>query len=106
LFKEFKDQVECQWNDFKASTSNDFVDYDKDLNTPATIDYDKGQVEVEVIVEDKPSLMNKKNVDVIGRTKLQKKFNDILKARDGGNHLLVEGQLTNGNVDIITGKTV
>ncbi|MBI88743.1 MAG: hypothetical protein CMG60_01540 [Candidatus Marinimicrobia bacterium] len=49
-FKKFKKDVELQWQEFKGSTSKMYVSYDKDLQSRGAIDYDHGEVVIEVII--------------------------------------------------------
>jgi len=51
-FKRFKEDVERQWQEFKGSTAKVYVSYDDDLASRASIDYDAGEVIVEVIMDD------------------------------------------------------
>ena len=51
-FKKFKADVEKQWEDFKGSTAKTYVSYDPDLQSRASVDFDKGDVTIEVIIED------------------------------------------------------
>ena len=37
--------------DFKGNTKNTHVDYDEDLNARGSIDFQKGEVEVEVLID-------------------------------------------------------
>ena len=55
LYQDFKDAVEEKWGSFRFSTKKVYVDYDEDLNARSSINFDKGAVEVEVIVEDEPN---------------------------------------------------
>tara|TARA_B100000029_G_scaffold515871_1_gene625134 strand:- start:1891 stop:3171 length:1281 start_codon:yes stop_codon:yes gene_type:complete len=51
-FKRFKEDVERQWEEYKGSTAKTYVSYDQDLQSRALMDFDKGEVTVEVIIED------------------------------------------------------
>jgi membrane-bound lytic murein transglycosylase C len=70
------------------------VDYDNDLNARASVDFEKGLVEVEVIVEDDPkqSVVEKKNA---GDKKLQKKLTQIIKKPADDDKPLLKDQLQN-----------
>ncbi|MDP7272114.1 MAG: murein transglycosylase domain-containing protein, partial [Candidatus Marinimicrobia bacterium] len=58
-FEQFKEAVEEKWQDFKSPSKKEYVEYDDDLDSRATIDFEKGEITVEVIVEEEvtePSL--------------------------------------------------
>ena len=51
-FEDFKKAVEQKWQDFKSPKSKEYVEYDDDLDSRATIDFEKGEVTVEIILEE------------------------------------------------------
>ena len=51
-FENFKAEVEKKWGQYKGSKAKRLVNYDDDLNSRSTVDFEKGEIEVEVIVED------------------------------------------------------
>ena len=51
-FEEFKKAVEQKWQNFKSPKSKEYVEYDDDLDSRATIDFEKGEVTVEIILEE------------------------------------------------------
>ena len=53
-FENFKTEVEKRWGQYKGNTAKRLVNYDDDLNSRSTVDFEKGEIEVEVIVEDVP----------------------------------------------------
>ena len=58
-FEEFKEAVEEKWQNFKSPSKKEYVEYDDDLDSRATVDFEKGEITVEVSVEDEgtePSL--------------------------------------------------
>ena len=65
-FEEFKEAVEEKWQNFKSPSKKEYVEYDDDLDSRATVDFEKGEITVEVIVEDEviePSLEPTENVE-------------------------------------------
>ena len=50
--ERFKKNVERQWQDFKGSSAMVYVSYDDDLGSRASIDFEAGEVTIEVIIED------------------------------------------------------
>jgi len=60
-FEEFKKAVEEKWQDFKAPSQKEYVDYDEDLNSRSSVDFENGVIVVEVIIEeDEPEKPGKK----------------------------------------------
>jgi len=51
-YAQFKEDVEKQWEAFKESTKKTYVSYDEDLQSRASIDFDAGEVTVEIILEE------------------------------------------------------
>ena len=51
-FEAFKKEVEEKWQDFKAPSKKEYVEYDDDLDSRASVDFEKGEITVEVIVEE------------------------------------------------------
>ena len=51
-FEEFKEDVERQWAEFKGSTKKTYVSYDGDLQSRASIDYENGNLLIEVIIDE------------------------------------------------------
>ena len=51
-FEAFKKAVEEKWQDFKAPSKKEYVRYDDDLDSRASVDFEKGEITVEVIVEE------------------------------------------------------
>ena len=49
--KRFKENVEKQWEDFKGSTAKIYVTYDEDLKSRGSIDFEIGEVVVEVVLD-------------------------------------------------------
>ena len=78
LYEEFKEEVEKKWDEFRYSSKKTYVDYDEDLDSRANLDFEKGEVEVEVIVEKDPKSTNKELAKK-GEAKLKKKLELISK---------------------------
>jgi membrane-bound lytic murein transglycosylase C len=51
-FEEFKKDVEEKWQEFKAPSKKEYVEYDDDLDSRASVDFEKGEITIEVIVEE------------------------------------------------------
>ena len=66
-FEEFKEAVEEKWRNFKSPSKKEYVEYDDDLDSRATVDFEKGEITVEVIVEEEvtePSLEPTEKVEL------------------------------------------
>ena len=50
-FRKFKEDVEKQWEEFQGSTKTTYVSYDDDLQSRAAIDFENGEVTIEVIID-------------------------------------------------------
>ena len=53
-FEDFQAAIEQKWEVFKSSSPQKMVSYDDDLNSRSSVDFEKGEIEVEVIIEDTP----------------------------------------------------
>ena len=51
-FEAFKKEVEEKWQDFKAPSKKEYVEYDDNLDSRASVDFEKGEITIEVIVEE------------------------------------------------------
>lgn len=49
-FEAFRREVEALWRDFKVSTKKDWVEYSEDRTGRSRVDFESGEVEVEVLV--------------------------------------------------------
>ena len=50
--EKFKKEVEKKWDSFKESTSKTYVSYSKDLTSRTIVDFEKGEVTIEVIIDE------------------------------------------------------
>jgi len=51
-FEEFKKAVEEKWHEFKYPSKKVYVDYDEDLDSRASVDFENGVIIIEIIVEE------------------------------------------------------
>ena len=51
-FNKFKTDVELKWQNFKNSSNKVYVSYDTDLQSRASVDFDKGDLSIEIILDD------------------------------------------------------
>jgi membrane-bound lytic murein transglycosylase C len=50
--EKFKNAVENKWDTYKESTSKSYVTYSKDLSSRTIVDFEKGEVTIELIVDE------------------------------------------------------
>jgi len=51
-FEQYKKEIEQKWEEFKSPEPKTFVEYGEDLNSRQSIDFEKGEVTIEIIVEE------------------------------------------------------
>ena len=83
--EKFKKEVEKKWDSYKESTSKTYVSYSKDLNSRTIVDFEKGEVTIEVIMDEDEGQDGSYNLDLdmdrdiqISRGKNTRKQNIIL----------------------------
>jgi len=54
-FEQYKRDIEAKWEEFKSPEPKTLVEYSEDLNSRQSIDFEKGEVTIEVIVEEEPT---------------------------------------------------
>ena len=99
-YEEFMEAVEKKWDEFRYSSKKTYVDYDEDLDSRASVDFEKGEIEVEVIVEKDPKSTNKA-LATKGEEKLKKKLEQIVQVKADDKKPLLKDQLQTS-----TGKKV
>ncbi len=80
-FEKFKEDVERQWEEFKGSTAKTYVSYDGDLQSRASIDYENGNLLIEVIIDEETA-------DIEGINYYKNNRNDSYRFGYGGPSLL------------------
>jgi len=87
-YDAWKAEIEAKWDQFRESSTTVYVDYDEDTNARAAIDYEKGEVEVEVIVEaDEPE------PDKVAEEKLKEKVADVVSKPAPDEKPMLQGQV-------------
>ena len=103
LFQDFKDDVEKKWGTFKFSSKKVYVDYDEDLDARGSIDFEKGEVEIEVVVEQKEGIPNTE-LEKEAKKKLEKKIESlVIKPAEDKKSILAD-QVADKNGKKITKK--
>lgn len=67
-FEEFKKEVEEKWQDFKAPSKKEYVEYDEDLDSRASVDFEKGEITIEVIVEEDIPTLDSESIKKVEKT--------------------------------------
>ena len=73
-FEEFKEAVEEKWQNFKSPSKKEYVEYDDDLDSRATVDFEKGEITVEVIVEEEATDPSSEPTEKVEHTGSKKKL--------------------------------
>jgi len=103
LFQSFKDEVEKKWDSFRFSGKKVYVDYDQDLDARGSIDFEKGEVEIEVVVEQKEGIPNTE-LEKEAKKKLEKKIESlVIKPAEDKKSILAD-QVADKNGKKITKK--
>ena len=93
-YKIFKDAVEKKWDSFRYSSNKTYVEYDENLNSRGSVDFEKGKIEIEVLVDDNPSKTNKvKDSEAI--SKLKGKLSQVITKDTFDKQILLKDQLKN-----------
>ena len=93
IFQAFKSEVEKKWNKFRSSTPKKYVDYDDDLNARGTIDFEKGEIEIEILIDDEPNI-RMKDKESSAKEKLQEKLSRLVVKSADDNQSILKDQLT------------
>jgi membrane-bound lytic murein transglycosylase C len=103
IFQNYKDEVEKKWGTFKFSSKKVYVDYDQDLDSRGSIDFEKGEVEIEVVVEQKEGIPNTE-LEKEAKKKLEKKIESlVIKPAEDKKSILAD-QVADKNGKKITKK--
>ncbi len=82
-------RVEAIWGDQVMPSNKVWVDYDQDFEARSRVDFDKGEITIDVLVD-----LEEDNVVETGKNKLAQKFQDMLEEKDPAtNDSILEGQL-------------
>ena len=92
LFQSFRDEVEKKWDEFRFSSNKTYVDYDEDLNARGSINFEKGEVEIEVLVEDDPKQTDQ-HKETVANEKLQKKLAQVVTKEADDKQAVLKDQL-------------
>jgi membrane-bound lytic murein transglycosylase C len=81
-FEEFRREVRAMWQDFEMSTKKDWVEYSEDLTGRSRVDFETGEVEVEVLVPEEQAEQNPKAATERLAQEIERLVEDRGKIRD------------------------
>jgi len=81
-FEEFHSEVRALWQDFAVSTEKDWVEYSEDLTGRSRVDFETGEVEVEVLVPEEKAEQNPKATTERLAQEIERLVEDRGKVRD------------------------
>jgi len=96
--KEMEDKIRAQWNDTKMSTKKEYVDYEQDFKSRASVDFEEGKVEIEVVQEKK----NKDKNEAVD--KLRQKLEKLVEEKGEDKKPMLSDQLQDAKGKKITPK--
>lgn len=103
LFEVYKTEVENKWDAFKSSNTSTLVEYSEDFSSRSSVDFEKGEVIVEVLVEDTPakSVSQKRKA---GEQSLERALNKVLTKPAGDNQAILKDQILTSRGHPVTVK--
>jgi membrane-bound lytic murein transglycosylase C len=81
-FEEFRSEVQALWQDFAVSTEKDWVEYSRDLTGRSRVDFETGEVQVEVLVPEEQARQNPKATSERLAREIERLVEDRGKVRD------------------------
>ncbi|MBT5212662.1 MAG: DUF3393 domain-containing protein [Candidatus Marinimicrobia bacterium] len=103
-FEDFQAAIEQKWEVFKSSSPQKMVSYDDDLNSRSSVDFEKGEIEVEVIIEDTPGKTSQQSQEE-GEIALEKKLQKVITLPAPDNQPILKDQIADGEGGSISPKT-
>ena len=103
-FEDFQAAIEQKWEVFKSSSPQKMVSYDDDLNSRSSVDFEKGEIEVEVIIEDSPGKTSQQNQEE-GEIALENKLQKVITLPAPDNQPILKDQIPDEEGGSISPKT-
>ena len=91
-YQSYQNQIEQLWDEFRGSTQSTHVDYDDDLSARGSVDFERGELEVEVLIDDESDIKNLSQ-EQIGEAKLEEKISQMVSSKADDGKPLLEDQL-------------
>ena len=95
-FEEYKRLIEEKWEEFKSPEPKIFIEYGEDLDSRETIDFESGEVTIEVIVEEDSSsgeLIKEEVKEKKIKESLSKQLVGLIKKKADDNKTILKDQL-------------
>ena len=105
-FEQYKREIEEKWEEFKSPEPKTFVEYSEDLNSRQSIDFEKGEITIEVIVEEnaesgEPIEKQAEKEEKI-KEKLKEQLVELIKKKADDNKPILKNQLETKNGKEVT----
>lgn len=98
-YENFKDEVEKKWDNFRGNTVKEFVNYDKNLDSRGAINFDQGQIEIEVIED-----ANSPNPEQNARKKIAEQVTQLVKEKGEKDTPLLKDQVKDNEGQVVTSQ--
>jgi len=98
-YEDFKEEVEQKWDKFRGNTIEEFVNYDKNLNSRGAINFDKGEIEIEVIEN-----ANSPDPEQDARKKIADQVKQLVKEKGEKDAPLLKDQVKDKEGNVVTSK--
>jgi len=82
LFIQYKDEIERLWNEFKESTPKEWVSYNADFSGRSEVDFEKSEIKVAAVVDEKASDAEKEQQKVKAQEIVKQQLISIMKEKD------------------------
>ena len=94
-FEKYQREVEEKWEEFKSPTVKEFVEYDDKKESRTSVDFEKGTITVEVLLEEGESAEK-------AQQKLKEVTEKIVKSKGEDDKPLLENQLESPKKEKVT----
>ena len=85
-FDKYKSEIEEKWEEFKSPTKKEYVEYDENMESRTSVDFENGTVTVEVLLEDEDNIEK-------AQKKLQKATENIVNTTGENDVPILQNQL-------------
>ncbi len=99
-FEQYKKEIEQKWEEFKSPSPKVFVEYSEDLNSRQSINFEQGEVQIEVIIESNELEKEDNPVETketLIKEKLTNELVSLIKKKADDNQPILENQLEDKN---------
>jgi membrane-bound lytic murein transglycosylase C len=104
LFELYQAEIEDKWDEFKASSSHIYVDYDEDFKSRTSVDFENGEINIEVLVDDDPGKGSQQKQQT-AESLVEKRVARLLKQKAEDRQQLLKDQVRNRSGTKVTQKS-